>query len=38
MQMVLSSMIKLSPEERDSVIHILKRLHDEQPATASDHH
>lgn len=28
MQMVLSSLIKLSPEERDSVIHILKRLHD----------
>lgn len=37
MQMVLSSMIKLSPEERDSVIHILKRLHDEQ-APAPDHH
>ena len=30
MQMVLSQMIKLSPEERDSVIHILKRLHDER--------
>ncbi|MEO7986786.1 MAG: hypothetical protein ABI766_09660 [Gemmatimonadales bacterium] len=29
MQMVLSSQIKLSPEERDSVIHILKGLHEE---------
>lgn len=29
MQMVLSSQIKLSPEERDSVIHILKELHEE---------
>ncbi|HEY6854475.1 MAG TPA: hypothetical protein VI139_09505 [Gemmatimonadales bacterium] len=38
MQMVLSSMIKLSPEERDSVIHILKRLHDEQSVPAPDHH
>ena len=38
MQMVLSSMIKLSPAERDSVIHILKRLHDEQPVPAPDHH
>ena len=36
MQMVLSQLIKLSPEERDSVIHILKRLHDEPPA--SEHH
>jgi cytochrome c551/c552 len=30
MQIVLSQMITLSPEERDSVIHILKRLHDER--------
>lgn len=30
MQMVLSQMITLSPEERDSVIHILKRLHEER--------
>ena len=29
MQMVLSSQIKLSPEERDSVIHILKELQEE---------
>lgn len=29
MQMVLSSQITLSPEERDSVIHILKELHEE---------
>ena len=28
MQMVLSQMITLSPEERDSVIHILERLHE----------
>ena len=30
MQMVLSQMITLSPAERDSVIHILKRLHEER--------
>lgn len=35
MQMVLSSLIKLTPEERDSVIHILKRLHDESAAPES---
>jgi len=29
MQLVLSSQIKLSPEERDSVIHILKELHED---------
>jgi cytochrome c2 len=29
MQVVLSSQIQLSPEERDSVIHILKELHEE---------
>lgn len=29
MQLVLSSQIKLSPEERDSVFHILKELHEE---------
>jgi len=29
MQVVLSSQIKLSPEERDSVIHILKQLHED---------
>ena len=29
MQVVLSSLIKLSPEERDSVLHILKQLHEE---------
>ena len=28
MQMVLSQLITLSPEERDSVIHVLQRLHD----------
>lgn len=31
MQMVLTSMIHLTPAERDSVIHILKQLHEEQP-------
>ena len=30
MQMVLSSMIKLTPTERDSIIHILKQLHEER--------
>ena len=29
MQVVLSSQIKLSPEERDSVIHIFKELHED---------
>ena len=38
MQMVLSQLITLTPEERDSVIHILKRLNDEQTAPASDSH
>lgn len=30
MQMVLGQLIKLSPAERDSVLHILTRLHEEQ--------
>ena len=30
MQIVLSSQIQLSPAERDSVIHILKQLHEER--------
>lgn len=34
MQMVLSTLIKLEPAERDSVIHILKRLHDDSSASA----
>ena len=29
MQLVLGQMIKLSPAERDSILHILKRLHEE---------
>jgi len=29
MQMVLGQMIQLTPAERDSIIHILKRLHEE---------
>lgn len=29
MQVVLSSMIKLTPAERDSIVHILKELHEE---------
>lgn len=37
MQMVLSQMIKLSPAERDSVIHILKGLHEEQEAHGGTH-
>ena len=34
MQVVLSSQIKLSPEERDSVIHILTRLHEDSEDVA----
>jgi hypothetical protein len=34
MQLVLSSQIKLTPEERDSVIHILKELHEEAEDSA----
>lgn len=34
MQMVLSSMIKLTPAERDSIIHILKELEEER----EEHH
>lgn len=30
MQMVLGQLIKLSPAERDSIIHILKQIHEEQ--------
>jgi cytochrome c1 len=30
MQMVLGQLIKLSPAERDSILHILTRLHEEQ--------
>lgn len=30
MQMVLGQLIKLSPAERDSVLHVLRRLHEEQ--------
>lgn len=30
MQMVLGSMIKLTPAERDSIIHILTELHEQQ--------
>ena len=29
MQLVLGQMVQLSPEERDSIIHILKRLHED---------
>jgi len=28
--MVLGQLIKLSPAERDSIIHILKQIHEEQ--------
>ena len=36
MQLVLSSQIKLSPEERDSVIHILKQLHEDAEVLTED--
>jgi hypothetical protein len=39
MQMVLSQLITLTPQERDSVIHILKQLHEETEAhDEQDHH
>jgi hypothetical protein len=38
MQMVLSSMIKLTPAERDSIIHILKELHEEREERAEGNH
>ncbi len=38
MQMVLSQLIKLTPEERDSVIHMLKQISDEQEHHSQDHH
>lgn len=38
MQMVLTSMITLTPAERDSVIHILKELHEEREARAEGNH
>lgn len=37
MQMVLSSQIQLSSEERDSIIHILKGLHEEREGSGEDH-
>lgn len=37
MQTVLSSLIHLTPAERDSIIHILKRLHEEQEEQAEHH-
>ena len=36
MQVVLSSQIKLSPEERDSVIHILTELHEDADDAEED--
>jgi hypothetical protein len=38
MQMVLSSMIKLTPAERDSIFHILKELHEEREERAEGNH
>jgi hypothetical protein len=38
MQMVLGQLIKLTPQERDSVIHILKQLHEEHEPNAPDTH
>ena len=38
MQVVLSSMIKLTPAERDSMIHILKELHEEREERSERDH
>lgn len=38
MQLVLSSMIKLTPAERDSIIHILKELHEEREERSEGNH
>lgn len=38
MQVVLSSMIKLTPAERDSIIHILKELHEEREQRSERDH
>ena len=37
MQMVLSSQIQLSTAERDSIIHILKDIHEEATESEDDH-
>lgn len=37
MQVVLGSMIKLTPAERDSIIHILKELHEEREERSEGH-
>ena len=37
MQMVLSSQIQLSTAERDSIIHILKEIHEESTESEADH-
>ena len=38
MQMVLSQLITLTPTERDSIVHILKQLHEAQEHTQPDNH
>jgi len=38
MQMVLSQLITLTPVERDSIIHILTQLHEDQEHTQPDNH
>ncbi len=38
MQLVLSSMIKLTPAERDSIIHILTELHEQREERAEGNH
>lgn len=38
MQMVLSQLITLTPVERDSIIHVLKQLHEDQEHTQPDNH
>ena len=37
MQMVLGSIIKLTPEERDSLIHMIKQMHEEQEHRKENH-
>jgi hypothetical protein len=38
MQMVLGSMIKLTPAERDSIIHILTELHEQREERGEGNH
>lgn len=38
MQMVLGQLIKLTPAERDSVVHVLKQISEEHEHSGEDHH